>query len=170
MQSIVSQAFHPMEEMESKGPFPFTVIFWTTLNYCKEIQPVHHKGNQSWVFVGRTDVEAATPICWPPDTMNWLIWKDCDAGKHWRQEEKGTTEDDMVGWHYRLNGDEFGWTPGVGEGQRGLACCSSWGRIELDTTKQLNWTELNYFLLGKLRTWTLKVPNLLLNVWLLYSS
>ena len=74
---------------------------------CKEIQPVHTKGNQLWIFIGRTDVEAETPILWPPDVKNWLIWKDPDAGKDWRWEEKGMTEDEMVGWHHRLNGHEF---------------------------------------------------------------
>ena len=74
---------------------------------CKEIQPVHLKGNQSWIFIGRTDVEAETPILWPPHTKNWLIWKDLDAGKDWRQEEKGTTEDEKVGWHPQLSGHEF---------------------------------------------------------------
>ena len=99
---------------------------------CKEIQPVHPKGNQSWVFIGRTDVEAETPILGPPDEKNWLIWKDPDAGKDWGQEEKGTTEDEMVGWHHWLDGHGFGWTLGVGD---------SWGRKESDTTEQLNWTE-----------------------------
>ena len=102
---------------------------------CKEIQPVHSKGDQSWLFTERTDVEAETPILWPPDAKSWLIWKDPDAGKDWGQEEKGTTEDEMVGWHHWLNGHEFGWTPGVGDGQGGLACWSSWGRKELDTTE-----------------------------------
>ena len=109
---------------------------------CKEIQPVHPKGDQSWVFIGRTDAEAETPILWPPDVKNWLIGKDPDAGKDWGQEEKGTTEDEMVGWHHRHNGHGFGWTPGVGDGQGGLACCNSWGCKESDTTEQLNWTEL----------------------------
>ena len=106
---------------------------------CKEIQPVHPKGDQSWVFISRTDVEAETAILWPPDVKRWLIGKDLDAGKDWGQEEKGTTEDEMVGWHHRLDGHEFGWTPGVGDGQGGLACCGSWGRKELDTTERLNW-------------------------------
>ena len=110
---------------------------------CMEIQPVHPKGDQSWIFTGRTDAEAETPILWPPDVKSWLIWKDPDAGKDWGQEEKGTTEDEMVGWHHRLNGHGFGWTPGVGDGQGGLACRGSWGRKELDRTEQLNWTELN---------------------------
>ena len=109
---------------------------------CKEIQPVHPKGHQSWVFIGRTDFEVATPIPWPPYEKSWLIWKDPDAGKHWGQEEKGTTEDEMAGWHHRLNGREFELTPGVGDGQGGLVCCSSWGCKESDTTEQLNWTEL----------------------------
>ena len=108
-----------------------------------EIQPVHPKGDQSWMFIGRTDVEAETPILWPPDEKSWLIWKDPDAGKDWGQEEKGMTEDEIVGWHHWLNGHGFGWTEGVGDGQGGLACCGSWGGKELDTTEQLNWTELN---------------------------
>ena len=113
---------------------------------CKEIQPVHPKGNQSWIFTERTDVEAETPILWPPDAKNWLIWKDPDAGKDWGREEKGTTEDEMVGWHHRLNEHEFEWIPGVGDGQRSLACCNPWGGKELDMTERLNWSELNWLL------------------------
>ena len=94
---------------------------------CKEIQAVHPKGDQSWLFIGRTDVEAETPILWPPDAKSWLIWKDPDAGKDWGQEEKGTTGDEMVGWHHQFNGHEFGQTPGDGEGQGSLACCSPMG-------------------------------------------
>ena len=109
--------------------------------YSKEIRPVHPKGNQSWMFIRRTDVEAETPILWPPDAKSWFIWKDPDAGKDWGQEEKGMTEDEMVGWHHQLNGHGFGWTLGVGDGQRGLVCCSSWGRKESDTTERLNWTD-----------------------------
>ena len=124
--------------------------FWTTVLEktlestldCKETQPVHPKGDQSWVFIGRTDAEAETPLLWPPHTKSWLIWKDPDAGKEWGREKKGTTDDKMVGWHHWLNGHGFGWTPRVGDGQGGLACCNSWGRKELDTTEQLNWTEL----------------------------
>ena len=101
------------------------------------------KIDQSWVFIGRTDVEAETPILWPPDVKSWLIGKDPDAGKDWGQE-KGTTEDEMFGWHHRLYGHGYGWIAGVGDGQGGLACCSSWGRKELDTTERLNWTELNW--------------------------
>ena len=113
---------------------------WESLG-LQEIQPVHPKGDRFWVFTGRTDVEAETPILWPPDVKSWLIWKDPDAGKYWGQEEKGMTEDEMVGWHHQLNGHEFGWTPWVGDGQGGLECCSSWGCKELDTTEWLNWTE-----------------------------
>ena len=108
---------------------------------CKEIQPVHPKENQSWVFFRRTDVEAETPTLWPPDAKSWLILKDPDAGKDWGQEEKWTTEDEMVGRHPWLNGHGFGWTLGAGDGQGGLACCGSWGRKELDMTERLNWTE-----------------------------
>ena len=110
---------------------------------CKEIQPVHPKAYQSWVFIGRTDVEAETPILWPPDAKSWLIGKDPDAAKDWRQEEKGTTEDEMVGWHHQLNGHGFGWNPGVVDGQGGLECCGhgvakSWH----NWATELNWTEL----------------------------
>ena len=110
----------------------------------KEIKWVNPKGNQSWIFTGRTDAEAETPILWPPAAKSWLIGKDPDTGKDWGQEEKGMTEDEMVGWHYRLNRHGFGWTPGVGDGQGGLACCGTWGRKELDRTEQMNWTELNW--------------------------
>ena len=95
----------------------------------------------AWVFIERTDVEAKTPILWPPDVKSWLIWKDPDAGKDWGQEEKGTMDNEMVGWHHQHNGHEFGWTLAVGDGQGGLACCGSWGRKELDMTEQLNWTD-----------------------------
>ena len=108
---------------------------------CKEIQPVHPKGYQSWVFIGRTDAEAETPILWPPDAKSWLIGKDPDAGKDWGQEEKGTKEDEMVGWHHQLNGHGFGWTPGAGDWQGSLACCGSWGH-RVGHNEQLNWTEL----------------------------
>ena len=111
---------------------------------CKEIQPVHPKGDQSWVFIGRTDVKAETPILWPPDAKSWFIGKDSDAGRDWGQEEKGTTEDEMAGWHHWLDGHESEWTPGVGVGPGGLACCDSWGREESDRTEWLNWTELNW--------------------------
>ena len=119
-----------------------TVVLEKTLESpldCKEIQPVHPKGDQSWVLIGRTDTEA--PILWPPDAKNWVLEKDPDAGKDWRQEEKGMTEDEMVGWHHRLDRHEFEQAPGVGDGQGGLVCCSPWGRKESDMTEQLNWTE-----------------------------
>ena len=103
-------------------------------------QTSQSKGNQSWIFIGRTDAEA--PILWPPDAENWLTGKDPDAGRDWGQEEKGLTEDEMAGWHHRLDGREFEWTLGVGDGQGGLTCCNSRGRKELDTTERLNWTEL----------------------------
>ena len=124
--------------------------FWTVLVLektlespldCKEIKPVHPKGDQSWVFLGRTDVEAKTPILWPPDAKSWLIGKDPDAGKDWGQEEKGRIEEEMVGWHHWLSGQGCGWTPGVVDGQGGLACCGSWGHKGSDTTKRLNWTQ-----------------------------
>ena len=111
---------------------------------CKEVQPVHPKGDQFWVFIVRTDVEAETPILWPPHAKSWLIGKDSDAGRDRGQEEKGTTEDEMAGWHHQLDGHGFGWTPRGGDGQGGLACCNSWGRKESDTTEwvtELNWTE-----------------------------
>ena len=104
--------------------------------------PVHPKGDQSWVFIGRTDSKAETPILWPPHAKSWLIGKDPDVGRDWGQREKGTTEDEMAGWHHRHDGHEFEWTPGVGDGEGGLACCDSWGRKESDPTEQLNWTEM----------------------------
>ena len=122
----------------------WTVVLEKTLECfldCKEIKPVNHKGNQSWIFIGRTDAEAETPILWPPDVKNWLIGKDTDARKEWRQEEKGMTEDEMVGWHYQLDGHEFECTLGVGDGQGGLACFSPWGCKESDMTEWLNWTD-----------------------------
>ena len=127
----------------------WTVVLEKTLECpldCKEIQLVHPKGNQSWIFTGRTDAEAEAeaPILWPPDGKNWLIGKDPDAGKDWRQEEKGTTEDEMVRWHHQLNGHEFGQTPGVGDGQGGLVCCDSWDRKESDTTEKLIWSDLTW--------------------------
>ena len=104
----------------------------------------YSKGDQSWVFIGRTDVEAETPILWPPHVKSWLIGKDPDAGRDWGQEEKRMTEDEMAGWHHRLNGWEFEWTPEVGDGQGGLAYCSPWGRKESDMTERLDWTELKF--------------------------
>ena len=123
----------------------WTVVLEKTLKSsldCKEIQPVHPKGNQSWIFIGKTDAEAETPILWPPDVKNRLIGKDPDAGKDWRREEKGMTQVEMVGWCHRLDGHEFEQAAGVGDGQGSLACCSPWGHKELDMTVYLNWTEL----------------------------
>ena len=106
---------------------------------CKEIKPVNPKGNQSWIFIGRTDAEAEAPILWPPDVKNWLIGKDPDAGKDWRQEEKGTTESEMVGWHHPLYQCEFEQAMWVGDGQGSLVYCSPWGSKGSDMTEQLNW-------------------------------
>ena len=122
----------------------WTVVLEKTLESpldSKTIKSVHPKGNQSWIFIGRTDAEAETPTLWLPHVKSWLIGKDSDAGRDWGQEEKGTTEDEMAGWHHRLSGHEFEWTGGFGDGQGGLACCDSWGHEELDTTERLNWTE-----------------------------
>ena len=137
-----------MWELDYKESWAPNWCFWTvvlekTLESpldCKEIQPVHPKDDQSWVFIGRTDAEAETPILWPPDVKSWLTGKDPDPGKDWRQEEKGTTEDEMAGWHHWLDGHGFGWTLRVGDGQGGLACCSSWGRKESDRLS--DWSEL----------------------------
>ena len=108
---------------------------------CKEIQAVNPKGNQSWIVTGRTDVEVEALILWPPDTKNWFITKDPDARKDWRQEEKGMTEDKMVGWYHRLDGYEFEQALGIGDGQGSLVCCIPCGRKELDMTEQLNWID-----------------------------
>ena len=120
-----------------------TVVLEKTLESpldYKEIQAINPKGNQSWIFIGRTDAEAETPILWLPNMKNWLIWKDPDAGKDWRQEERGTTEDEMVGWHHWLNGYEFEQALGVGDGQGSLPCCSPWGHKESDTTERPKWS------------------------------
>ena len=130
--------------------------FWTVvlektlespLDY--EVQPDHPKGDQSWVFIGRTDTESETPILWPSHEKSWLTGKDPDAGRDWAQEEKGTTEDEMAGWHHRLDGCELEWTLGVGDEQGGLACCNSWGRKESDMTERPNW--LNWLTLEVIR-------------------
>ena len=121
-----------------------TVVLKKTLESplgCKEIKPVIPKGNQPWIFTGRTDAEPEAPVLWPPDAKSQLTGKDPDAGKDWRPMEKGTTEKEMVRWHHQLNGQEFEQTPGDGEGQGILAHWSPWGCKESDTTKQLNWTE-----------------------------
>ena len=137
-----------MSELDYKESWaPKNWCFWTvvlekTLESpldCKKIQPIHPKGNQSWIFIGRTDAEAEIPILWPPDTKNWLIWKDPDSGKDWRQEEKGMTEDEVVGWHHWLNGHEFEQALGVGDGWGSLVCCIPWDHKESDMIEQLNW-------------------------------
>ena len=114
---------------------------WESLGLQGDPTSPYSKGDQSWVFIGRIDVEAETPVVWSPDAKSWLIGKDPDAGKDWGQEEKGMTEDEMAGWHHWLGGHGFGWTPGVDDGQRGLVCCNSWGCKESDMTEWLNWTE-----------------------------
>ena len=132
-----------VKKVEHRRIDAFELWCWRRLESSldwKEIQPVHPKGDQSWVFIGRTDIEAETPILWLPHGKSWLIGKDPDAGKDWEQEEKGTIEDEMVGWHHWHNGHGFGWTLGGGDGQGGLACCGSCGCKELDMTERLNWT------------------------------
>ena len=143
-----------MWELDYKESWaPKNWCFWTVvlektlespLDY-KEIQAVYPKGNQPWVFIGRTDAEAESPILWPPNAKNWLTGKDPDIGKDWRREEKGTTEDEMVGWHHQLEGHEFEQALRIGDGQGSLACCSLWGCKESDMTE---WTELNWMLFG----------------------
>ena len=126
----------------------WTVVLEKTLESpldCKEIQQDHLIGNQSWVFLGRTDAEAKIPILWLPDAKSWLIVKDSDAGRDWGQEEKGTTEDEVAGWHHRLDGHGFGWTPGVGDGQGGLECCTS--GVAKSQTWLSDWNELNWILI-----------------------
>ena len=113
---------------------------------CKEIQPVHSEGDKSWDFFGRSDAKAETPVLWPPHVKSWLTGKDSDAGRDWGQEEKGTIEDEMAGWHHQLNGHEFAWTPGVGDRQGGLGCCNSWRHKESDMNEWLNWTEQHFTL------------------------
>ena len=132
------------EESWAQNRCFWTVVLEKTLENpldCKEIQPVHSEGDQPWDFFGRNDAKAEIPGLWPPPAKSWLIGRDPDAGRDWGQEEKGTTEEEMAGWHHWLNESEFEWTPGVGVGQGGLACCNSWGRKESDTTERLNWTE-----------------------------
>ena len=124
----------------------WTVVLEKTLESplnCEEIQPVHPKGNQSWMLIVSSDVEAETPVLWPPTTKSWLILRYPDAGKDWKQEEKVMTEDEMVGWHHWLNGHECEQALGAGDGQGSLACCSPWGHKESDMTERLNWTEMN---------------------------
>ena len=144
--------------------FNFTILFWfchiskwcfwsvvldKTLESpldCKEIQPIHPKWDQPWVFIERTDAKAETPILWPPHAKSWLTGKGSDAGRDWGQEEKGRMEDEMGGWHQGLNGHEFEWTLVFGDGPEDLACCNSWGRKESDMTEWLTWTELMVYI------------------------
>ena len=150
-QSYVFSSSHVwMWELDHKeGWVPKNWWFWTvvlekTLESpldWKEIKLVNPKGNQSWIFIGRIDAEAEAPILWPPHVKSRLIRKDPDAGRDWGQEKKGMTEDEMAGWHHWLDGHESEWTPGVCDGQGGLACCYSWGRKESDKTERLNWTD-----------------------------
>ena len=123
----------------------WTVVLEKTLESPldhKEIQPVHPNGEESWMFIGRTDVEAETPMLCPPDAKSWLIWKNPDAGKDWGKQEKGTTEDEMVGWHQRVDGYGFGWTLGVDDGLGGVVCCGSW--VAKSRKWLSDWTELNW--------------------------
>ena len=132
----------------------WTVVLEKTLESpldYKEIQPVHPKGDQSWVFFRRNDAKAETPLLWPPHVKSWLIRKDPDAGRDWGQEEKGTTEDEMAEWHHWLDRHEFEWTLGVGDGQGGLACCDSW--VTKSQTRQSDWTELNWKTLRRSISW-----------------
>ena len=156
MLRISTVFIHSLKKTNKQKNFYFVLGYiWEPKNWCfwtvvlektfespldgKETQSVHPKGDQSWVFFGRTDAKAETPILWPPHVKSWLIGKDPDAGRNWGQEEKGTTEDEMAGWHHLLDGHEFEWTPGVGDGQGGLACCDSWSHKESDKTERLNW-------------------------------
>ena len=135
---------HIILSWASKNWWFWTVVLEKTLESpldCKEIQPVYPKGNQSWIFIGKIDVEAETPILWPLDANNWLFEEDPDAGKDWRQEDKGTTEEEMAGWHHWFNGHEFEQTLENGDGQGGLACCSPWARKESDMTELMNLAE-----------------------------
>ena len=137
----------------------WTVLLETTLESpldSKKIQPVYPKGNQSWIYIGRTVAEAETPIVWPSDSKNWLIWKDPNAEKDWRQEEKEMTEDEKVGWHHRLNGHEFEWTLGAGNGQGGLACWGLWV-AESDMTERLNWNETLFYWILSTTLWDKRV-------------
>ena len=138
------------ESWVTKNGCFWTVVLEKTLKSpldCKEIQSVHPKGHQSWVFIGGTDAEAETPIFWLLHAKSWLIGKDPDAGRDWGQEEKGTIEDEMVRWNHQLDEHEFEWTLGVGDGQGGLACCDSWGRKESrhNWATELKWTKINFY-------------------------
>ena len=137
-------------------------IKWPLICFKVNIAPnvCAYEGDQPWDFFGRNDAKAETPVLWPPHAKSWLIGKDSDAGTDWGEEEKGTTEDEMAGWHHWLDGRESEWTPGVGDGQGGLACCDSWGREESDTTEWLIWSDEVYLFLAYLimKTWVKIIP------------
>ena len=140
LEALFYKVTNPIEK--PKNRCFWTVVLEKTLESplsCKEIQLVHPKGNQSWILIENNDAEAETPILWLPDVKNWLIGKDPDAGKDWRQEKMGIAESEMVGWHHWPNGHEFKYIPGVGDGHWGLVCCSPWGSKEVDMTERLNW-------------------------------
>ena len=143
-QSIGASASASVLSMNIQGWFPLGLTGLESPLDCKEIQPVHSEEDQPWDFFWRNNAKAETPVFWPPHATSWLIGKDSDAGRDWGQEEKGTTEDEMAEWHLWLDGRESEWTPGVGDGQGGLACCDSWGsqRVRHDWATELNWTEL----------------------------
>ena len=162
-----------MWELDHKeGWAPKNWYFWAVLLEktlespldCKEIKSVNPKGNQSWIFIGRTDAKAETSILWPPDVKSQLIEKDPDAGNDWRQEEKGMTEDEMVGWHHQLHRHEQ--ASRVGDGQRSLVCCSPWSYQESDTTEQLNWLTFTFLCAIAESLWKTQVllPSLLLKI------
>ena len=156
----------------------WTVVLEKTLESpldCKEIQPVHSEGDQSWVFIERADAETETAILWPPHAKSWLIGKDPDPGRDWGQDEKGTTEDEIAGWYHWLDApklDEFGSTPGIGDGQGGLLCCNSWDRKDLDMTEWLNWTVLRYEKMqqDEILSWTITRTQVSGDLWLLRPS
>ena len=142
-----------MWELDYKESWaPMNWCFWTVVLEkilespldCKETQPVHYEGDQPWDFFGKNDAKVEAPVLWPPHAKSWLIGKDSDGGMDWGQEKKEATEDEMAGLHHWLDGRDSEWTPGVGDGQGGLACCSSWVCKESETTELLNWTELRY--------------------------
>ena len=147
MYACESWTIHTEEGWVPKNWCFWTVVLEKTLVSPSDskIKPVSPKGNHAWIFIGRTDAEAEAPILWPPDAKSWLIGKDRDAGKDWKQEEKGTTDNKMLGWHHRLNGHEFEQGPGDGEGQGSLVCCSSWGHRELDRTSDSTITRIVYW-------------------------
>ena len=127
----------PGDSDGKESAYNVSLYLFSIIKNCKEIQPVHSEGDQPWDFFGRNDAKAEAPVLWPPHAKSWLIGKDSDAGRDWGQEEKGTTEDEMAGWHHGLGGCESEWTPGDGDGQGGLVCCNSWGCKESDMTTEL---------------------------------